>query len=59
MTLHKGQRVRTLTKNVGSTPRRGVLVAVHGTTLEVRWDDGHTSILSDGTVVPERAKRDH
>ena len=55
MSLQKGQRVRTLTKTVGRTPRRGVIMEVHGATLEVRWDDGHTSILSNGAVVAERA----
>ncbi len=57
MHMHKGQRVMTLTKTVGRTPRRGVVRRVDGRTIEVRWDDGHTSILSDGTLVPDREHR--
>ncbi len=57
MHMHKGQRVMTLTKTVGRTPRRGVVRRVDGRTVEVRWDDGHTSILSDGTLVPDREHR--
>lgn len=53
VSLHKGQRVMTLTKAVGITPRRGVIERIDGNTVEVRWDDGHTSILSQGTLVPE------
>lgn len=53
MSLHKGQRVKTLTKTVGGVPRRGVIANIHGTTIEVRWDDGHTSILSGGALVPD------
>jgi hypothetical protein len=57
MNLHKGQRVKTLTKSVGIMPRRGVVTSVDGRTIEVKWDDGHRSILSEGAVVPEVAHR--
>jgi hypothetical protein len=57
MSLHKGQRIKTLTKTVGRAPRRGVIQRVDGKTVEVRWDDGHTSILSDGTLIPDEAHR--
>jgi len=54
MSVHKGQRVKTLTKTVGREPRRGVVLDVHGSTVEVRWDDGHVSILSGGALVPDK-----
>jgi len=54
MSVHKGQRVRTLTKNVGRQPRRGVVQRVDGNTVEVRWDDGHVSILSGGALIPDQ-----
>ena len=54
MSVHKGQRVKTLTKTVGREPRRGVVQRVEGHTVEVRWDDGHISILSGGALVPDK-----
>jgi hypothetical protein len=54
MSLHKGMRVKTLTKSVGRAPRRGVVERVDGKTVEVRWEDGHRSILSGGTLVPDK-----
>ncbi len=54
MSLHKGQRVKTLTKIVGRAPRRGVVQRVEASTVEVRWDDGHVSILSGGALVPDK-----
>jgi hypothetical protein len=45
--------VKTLTNTVGMQPRRGVVERVDGDTVEVKWADGHTSILSgvDGKVL--------
>ena len=54
MSLRKGTHVKTLTTTVGRAPRRGVVERVEGDTVEVRWDDGHTSILSGGALVPDR-----
>jgi len=59
MSLHKGQRVRTLTKTVGRQPRRGVVQRVDGDTVEVKWDDGHVSILSGGALIPDREPANH
>jgi hypothetical protein len=59
MSLHKGQRVKTLTKVVGRTPRRGVVQRVEASTVEVKWNDGHISILSDGTLVPDKNTAAH
>ena len=41
--LKKGMRVVEPTKKVGQVSRRGVVVEVDHQTVEVRWDDGHTS----------------
>ncbi len=54
MSLHKGQRVKTLTKTVGREPRRGVIQRVEAGTVEVQWNDGHVSILSGGALVPDK-----
>lgn len=52
MELRKGVRVRELTKKVGQVPRTGTVLDVRGATVEVRWDDGHTSSLSHGFLFP-------
>lgn len=54
MSLRKGSHVKTLTRTVGRQPRRGVVERVDGDTVEVRWSDGHTSILSGGALVPDK-----
>ncbi len=48
--LKKGQHVEELTRKVGQRPRTGVVVDAHNGTVEVRWDDGHTSIVSGGLI---------
>jgi hypothetical protein len=52
MDLHKGMRVRELTKKVGQVAHTGTVLSVHGRTVEIRWDDGHVSSLSHGFVFP-------
>jgi hypothetical protein len=52
MELRKGMRVRELTKRVGQVPRTGTVLEVHGSTVGVRWDDGHISSLSHGFLFP-------
>lgn len=59
MSIRKGQRVKTLTKTVGREPRRGVARRVDGGTVEVRWDDGHISILSGGALIHDRDAARH
>jgi hypothetical protein len=54
MSLRKGTHVKTLTRTVGRQPRRGVVERVDGDTVEVRWSDGHISILSGGALVPDK-----
>ena len=36
-------RVTELSKRVGRIPRKGVVIAVEGSSVRVRWDDGHES----------------
>jgi hypothetical protein len=52
MELRKGMRVRELTKKVGQVPRTGTVLAIQGSSVEVHWDDGHTSSLSHGFLFP-------
>ena len=54
MDLHKGMRVKELTKKVGQVARTGTVLSVRGQTVEVRWDDGHVSSLSHGFLFPIR-----
>lgn len=58
MHLRKGMRVQELTKKVGQTPRRGKVLDVHDDTVEVLWDDGHTSSLTGGYLIPAPQKKD-
>lgn len=57
MRLRKGMRVRELTKRVGQIPRRGKVLDVHDDTVEVLWDDGHSSSVTGGLLFPEPRKR--
>lgn len=51
--MRKGQKVETLTKTVGQTPRTGVVVDLRDDDfIEVEWEDGHTSIVTRTTVIP-------
>jgi hypothetical protein len=54
MSLRKGNHVKTLTRTVGRQPRRGIVERVDGDTVEVRWSDGHISIISGGALVPDK-----
>lgn len=49
--LKEGQRVQTLTKKVGQAPRTGTVVDVRDEFVEVRWDDGHVSVVSASSIV--------
>jgi hypothetical protein len=55
--LKKGQHVEELTRKVGQRPRTGVVVDTGDGTVEVRWDDGHTSVVSGGLLRPAAAPR--
>lgn len=51
--MRKGQKVETLTKTVGQTPRMGVVVDLREEDLvEVEWQDGRISIVSRSALIP-------
>ena len=52
MRLRKGMRVRELSKKVGQVARLGRVESVHGTGVDVVWDDGHHSIVSGDYLFP-------
>lgn len=54
MRLRTGMQVRELSKKVGQMPRRGKVLAVHGATVEVLWEDGHRSSVTGGYLVPAK-----
>ncbi len=49
-------RVREPTKKVGQVARTGKILAVEGRAVEVEWDDGHVSRLTDAVLVPIKEK---
>ena len=59
--IRKGNRVELLSKKVGQVPATGKVVAIRdGHSVEVEWDDGHTSIISTNAVTPlTEANRPH
>jgi hypothetical protein len=57
--LKAGMKVMKLTKKVGQAAPSGTVKAVHGDSVEVKWDDGHTSIVSRISVTPETASNHH
>jgi hypothetical protein len=52
-----GARVVVESEKVGVKARSGVVTAVRGSAVEIRWDDGHTSSFTPAAgsmrVVPE------
>jgi hypothetical protein len=50
--LRTGTRVARLTKKVGQVPPTGKILALHGDSVEVEWEDGHKSIISRQAVTP-------
>jgi len=57
MEIRKGMQVRELTKKVGQVSRRGTVLGIHGHTVEIRWDNGQVSSLSQGLLVPVPEKK--
>lgn len=56
--MHKGQRVETLTKTVGQTPRTGVVVDVRDEEfVEVEWEDGHTSVITQSALAESETSK--
>lgn len=56
--MRKGQKVETLTKKVGQTPRTGVIIDLRDDEfVEVEWEDGHKSIVTRSTLTPTSESR--
>lgn len=54
--MHRGDKVAKLTKKVGQTAPTGRVIAIKGDSLEVKWDDGHWSLISRIGVVPVKKR---
>lgn len=52
--LKNGMKVQRLTKKVGQASPAGTITAIHGDSVEVKWEDGHTSIVSRISVQPAK-----
>ena len=50
--LRTGQKVKKLTKRVGQVAPVGKVIDVREESVQVRWDDGHVSIISKTAVTP-------
>lgn len=51
--MRKGQKVETLTKTLGQTPRTGVVLDIRDEEfVEIEWEDGHTSLISQSAITP-------
>ena len=55
--MRQGTKVSEQTKKAGQVPRTGTVVEVRGHDLEIRWEDGHTSIISRNAVHEMRQKK--
>lgn len=54
--MHKGDKVTKLTKKVGQAMTTGRVIAFKGESVEVKWEDGHTSLISRVGIVPFKKK---
>ncbi|HEX9761579.1 MAG TPA: hypothetical protein VGA97_00640 [Acidimicrobiia bacterium] len=51
--MRKGQKVETLTKTVGQTPRTGIVIDIRDDEfVEVKWEDGHISMITRSALMP-------
>lgn len=48
--IRRGTRVVRRTKKVGQVAPIGKVIAISGDSVEIEWDDGHTSIISKDAV---------
>lgn len=48
--MRQGTKVSELTKKSGQVARMGTVMEVRGHDLEVRWEDGHISVISRNAV---------
>lgn len=51
--VKKGEVVVEITKKVGQHAREGTVIDVKGEAVEIKWEDGHTSITSRTAVAPK------
>lgn len=56
--LRRGTRVTQMTRRVGQRAPTGRIVDLRGDSYEIRWDDGHTSIMTREGVVPIKQPKD-
>ena len=50
--IKQGQRVTEMTRKDGQVGRVGTVKALHDMTVEVKWEDGHTSVISRVALRP-------
>lgn len=50
--IKNGQRVTEMTRKVGQVGRVGTVITIHGKSVEVKWEDGHTSVISRVALRP-------
>lgn len=50
--LRPGTRVTKMTQRVGQRAPEGKIVDVRNGSYEIKWDDGHTSIITPEGIVP-------
>lgn len=48
--LRRGTKVVRRTKKVGQVAATGKVIAIHDYSVEIKWDDGHKSIISKEAV---------
>ncbi len=49
--LRQGMKVKRLTKKVGQAAPTGTITELRDGSVEVRWDDGHSSVVSRQALV--------
>ena len=54
--LRPGTRVTKMTQRVGQRAPEGKIVDVRNGSYEIKWDDGHISIITPEGIIP--VKRD-
>lgn len=57
--LKRGTRVERMTQRAGRRGPTGKIVDVRRDSYEILWDDGHTSIITPGGIMPvKKPKKD-
>lgn len=52
--LRPGTRVTKMTQRVGQRSPEGKILDVRNGSYEIKWDDGHTSIITPEGIVPAK-----